>query len=58
MAKSALNTVKRPEVRAFAQRVVTAQASEIGAIDALLVERGSQKPSPTPEPEMDGMHHE
>ncbi|MBB5234280.1 DUF305 domain-containing protein [Deinococcus budaensis] len=58
MAKLALNTVKRPEVRAFAQRVVTAQTSEIGAIDALLAARGANPPSAQSEPEMDGMHHE
>lgn len=58
MAKSALNTVKRPEVRAFAQRVVTAQATEIEAIDALLAARGAQPPPAQPEPDMDGMHHE
>ncbi|WP_081909085.1 DUF305 domain-containing protein [Deinococcus sp. YIM 77859] len=55
MAKSALKTVKRPEVRAFAERVVAAQTSEIQAIDALLKKRmtGGQ-----PQPEMDGMQHE
>lgn len=53
MANSALERVKRPEVRAFAERVVAAQTSEIQAIDALL-----EKLSAQPQPEMDGMHHE
>ena len=61
MAKSALKTVKRPEVRAFAERVVAAQTSEIQAIDALLKKRMTGQPpaQAQPEmPEMDGMQHE
>lgn len=46
MAKSALQEVGRPEVRAFAGRVVTAQTSEIQAIDALLAGRGGASPPP------------
>lgn len=36
MAKAALNTVKRPEVRAFVERVIATQTSEISAIDTML----------------------
>ncbi|MVN88922.1 DUF305 domain-containing protein [Deinococcus sp. HMF7620] len=57
MATSALGTVRRPEVRAFAQRVVTAQRSEIQAIDALLAGRGVT-PEPLPTHNMDMMNHE
>lgn len=65
MAQSALKHVNRPEVRAFAERVVTAQTSEIGAIDALLARRGIRPQTPpeatkdetAPAP-MDGMTHE
>jgi len=39
MAKAALNAVKRPETRAFAERVITAQTAEITAIDAMLKAR-------------------
>ncbi|GBF04596.1 secreted protein [Deinococcus aerius] len=59
MAKSALTTVKRPEVRAFAERVVAAQTSEIQAIDALLGKRmAGGEAQPEMQPEMDGMTHE
>ncbi|MPY68265.1 DUF305 domain-containing protein [Deinococcus sp. SDU3-2] len=53
MANSALAQVERPEVRAFAERVVAAQTSEIQAIDALLTKLMGQS-----QPEVDGMHHE
>lgn len=56
MARSALKTVKRPEVQAFAQRVVSAQTAEIQAIDALLAQRLIDT-APV-QPEMDGMPHE
>ncbi|GAA5514997.1 hypothetical protein Dcar01_03761 [Deinococcus carri] len=56
MAKSALRTVQRPEVQAFAKRMVAAQTSEIKAIDALLARRmAGGQPA---QPEMDGMAHE
>lgn len=63
MAQSALKQVNRPEVRAFAGRVVTSQTSEIGAIDALLSEREAPSPAaPTLPPlhtdPMEGMDHE
>ncbi|SEJ84858.1 Uncharacterized conserved protein, DUF305 family [Deinococcus reticulitermitis] len=56
MASSALKTVRRPEVRAFAQRVVTAQRSEIQALDSLLLER-AVTPEPLPTDDMDTMDH-
>ena len=56
MAKSALTGVKRPEVHAFAQRVVTSQASEIQVIDAMLSERNISSPRPKEHPE--GMEHD
>ncbi|WP_216329150.1 DUF305 domain-containing protein [Deinococcus aestuarii] len=65
MAQSALRDVNRPEVRAFAERVITAQTSEIEAIDALLAGRGVRPQTPTTAPKdeaaptpMDGMTHE
>lgn len=62
MAQSALKHVNRPEVRVFAGRVVTAQTSEMGAIDALLVKRGAGAGAaavPTPAaPHTEGMTHE
>ena len=65
MARLALRDLNRPEVRAFAGRVVTAQTSEIGAIDALLAGRGVRPQTPTTAPKdeaaptpMDGMTHE
>ena len=57
MATAALKTVRRSEVRAFAQRVVTAQTSEIQALDALLQGRGVT-PEPAPTHDMDIMDHE
>jgi uncharacterized protein (DUF305 family) len=65
MAQAALQTVRRPEVQAFAKRVVVAQTSELQAINDLLVQRGEQPtvPSPTdpsltdPVP-MEQMNHE
>lgn len=62
MAQSALKHVNRPEVRAFAGRVVTAQTSEMEAIDTLLAKRGegtgaSAVPAPA-EPHTEGMTHE
>jgi len=56
MAKAALNTVKRPETRAFAQRVISAQTSEITAIDAMLKARMNQD-APTAS-EMGDMPHD
>ncbi|WP_412026448.1 DUF305 domain-containing protein [Deinococcus yunweiensis] len=56
MATSALKTVKRPEVRSFARRVVSGQTAEIQAIDALLAGRMTDTAPATPE--MDGMPHE
>ncbi len=56
MARSALKTVKRPEVQAFARRVVSAQNAEIQAIDALLAARMAKQAPAVPE--MDGMPHE
>ncbi|GGN47714.1 MULTISPECIES: DUF305 domain-containing protein [Deinococcus] len=58
MATSALNAVRRPEVRAFAQRVVSAQTTEIQAIDALLGARKVTVPSTAPSHSMDTMDHE
>ncbi|WP_342662268.1 DUF305 domain-containing protein [Deinococcus aquatilis] len=59
MAQSALNSVERPEVRAFAERTVVAQTSELRAIDALLAQRG-QPPAPLPgdTAPMEPMNHE
>lgn len=54
MARSALKTVRQPEVRAFAERVV-AQTTEIQAIDALLNKRMTDE---QPRPEMEGPQHE
>lgn len=56
MARAALNTVKRPEVRAFAERVITAQTSEITAIDAML--RVRMAPNAPARPEMGDMLHD
>ena len=39
MAKAALGTLKRPEVRSFAERVILAQTAEVTAIDAMLKAR-------------------
>ncbi len=60
MAKSALTTVERPEVRAFAERTVVAQTSELRAIDDLLAQRGVAPPAPSPaDPQpMEEMNHE
>lgn len=55
MAKAALNTVKSRPVRAFAQRVVVSQTSEIGAIDALLRKRALTPPASS---HMEDMNHE
>ncbi|PTA66791.1 DUF305 domain-containing protein [Deinococcus arcticus] len=57
MATSALNVARRPEVRRFAQRVVTAQRSEIQGLEALLRAR-SVTPDPAPRHDMDGMDHD
>lgn len=56
MAKSALKTVKRPEVQAFARRVVSAQTAEIQAIDALLADRMPEQAPAVPE--IETMPHE
>jgi uncharacterized protein (DUF305 family) len=62
MAKSALNTVREPQVKAFAQRVIASQTSEIRAIDALLKTRSIQPPAAAADntdlDNMDGMNHE
>lgn len=59
MAKSALNTVKSKPVRAFAQRVVVSQTSEISAIDALLEQRALTPPATSPDNmHMEDMNHE
>jgi uncharacterized protein (DUF305 family) len=58
MASEALKTVERPEVRAFAERVVAAQTSEITVIDAMLAKRPGTDPVPAPMPPMEGMPHE
>jgi uncharacterized protein (DUF305 family) len=60
MAQSALNRVKRPEVRAFAERTVVAQTSELRAIDALLAQRGERPtvPLPADPAPMDQMNHD
>lgn len=54
MARLALKTVRQPDVRAFAERVV-AQTTEIQAIDALLNKRMTDE---QPRPEMEGPQHE
>lgn len=54
MARSALQTVRQPDVRAFAERVV-AQTTELHAIDALLNKRMTDG---QPRPEMEGPQHE
>lgn len=59
MAKSALNTVKSKPVRAFAERVVVSQTSEISAIDALLGQRALTPPATSPDNmDMEDMNHE
>ncbi|UQN08072.1 DUF305 domain-containing protein [Deinococcus sp. QL22] len=60
MAQSALSRVKRSEVRAFAERTVVAQTSEVRAIDALLGQRGMQPsvPRPAGSMPMEQMNHE
>lgn len=60
MATSALERVRRPEVRAFAERVVASQNSEIEVIDALLAPRMGHTPADRDHPpaEMDHMHHD
>lgn len=60
MAKAALKSVKRPEVRAFAERTVVAQTSELRAIDALLAQRGVQPAAPLPADSipMEQMNHD
>ncbi|GHG40968.1 DUF305 domain-containing protein [Deinococcus indicus] len=60
MATSALKTVSRPEVRAFARRVVRAQTTEIQAIDALLQGRQLTPPPAAlaPTHDMEPMDHE
>ncbi|MBZ9715466.1 MULTISPECIES: DUF305 domain-containing protein [Deinococcus] len=58
MAKAALNAVRRPEVRAFAKRVVSAQTTEIQAIDAMLRARKVSVPPPAPSHSMDTVDHE
>lgn len=39
MAKAALGTLKRPEVRSFAERVILAQTAEVTVIDTMLKAR-------------------
>lgn len=59
MARAALKKVKRPEVEAFAQRVVVSQTSEVQAIDVMLEKRMSGGPRPElDETDMEGMDHE
>jgi uncharacterized protein (DUF305 family) len=60
LATSALKTVSRPEVRAFARRVVRAQTTEIQAIDALLQGRQLTPPPAAlaPTHDMEPMDHE
>ena len=48
MATSALNSVRRPEVRAFAHRFVSAQPTVIQALDAMLRARKFSVPPPAP----------
>lgn len=63
MAQAALGHLRRPETRAFAERVVVAQRSEIEVLNQLLIRRGIAPSSlsltpPTGQPaEMPGMSH-
>ncbi|GGR27191.1 DUF305 domain-containing protein [Deinococcus ruber] len=56
LAQAALKSVQRPEVRAFAARLVTAQTAEVAQIDALLKTRMSINAPVVPE--TTDVHHE
>lgn len=59
MAKSALKTVQQSPVKAFAERIVASQTSEIRTIDAMLKARNLPIPADLPAgDDMDGMGHE
>jgi uncharacterized protein (DUF305 family) len=56
MARAVLDQTDRPEVRALAQAIITAQESEITLMRNLLVEKGAEE-IPAGDP-MEGMHHD
>ncbi|GGB60803.1 DUF305 domain-containing protein [Deinococcus soli (ex Cha et al. 2016)] len=59
MARGALKRVQRPEVQAFAQRVIVSQASEVRAIEAMLQNRrAGGAPTEEHHTRLEGLDHE